>query len=145
MLVGRAIEPTDSRILGGLSDIDRVSTINQGMGIEGACATAYFSAIFSALPADMAADVRSRRPPRDPANALLSLSYTLAHHECVCAAYAVGLDPYVGFLHSLDYGRESMACDLVEPLRTLLDAFVLDLLQARTLRREHFHVDQQPY
>lgn len=127
----------------GLSGIDEAPSITQGMGIEGASAAAYFSGIFSALPPDVTADVRSRRPPRDPANALLSLGYTLAHHECVSAAYAVGLDPYIGFLHGLDYGRESLACDLVEFLRTLVDTFVLDLLQTRTLRRAHFHMDQQ--
>ncbi|WP_150538604.1 CRISPR-associated endonuclease Cas1 [Actinobacillus vicugnae] len=50
-------------------------------------------------------------------NAMLSLGYTLLHSETVLALYGVGLDPYVGFYHSLDYGRESLACDVMEILR----------------------------
>jgi hypothetical protein len=65
---------------------------------------------------------RNRRPPRDPANAVLSLGYTLLHFEAVRACYGAGLDPMIGFFHNLDFGRESLACDLVEPLRPRLDA-----------------------
>ncbi|MGC9159770.1 MAG: CRISPR-associated endonuclease Cas1, partial [Terracidiphilus sp.] len=89
-------------------------------------------------PPAVSSEVRSRRPPRDPINVLLSLGYTLAHHEAVAAAYAVGLDPYIGFLHEIAAGRESLACDLTEFLRQMVDDWVVNLLQAETLRKEHF-------
>ena len=80
----------------------------------------------------------TRRPPRDPLNALLSLGYTLLHSEAVLALYGAGLDPYIGFYHQLDFGRESLACDMVEPLRVEVDSFALELFRAEILRVEDF-------
>ena len=96
----------------------------QMMGIEGAAAAAYFEAFGALLPPAAGFSGRNRRPPRDPANALLSLAYTLAHFEAVAAAQRAGLDPAVGFLHALFPGRESLACDLVEPLRPFCERLV---------------------
>lgn len=110
----------------------------QLMGIEGAAAAAYFEAYASLLPPSAGFAGRNRRPPRDPANALLSLAYTLAHLEAVAAAHRAGLDPAIGFLHALFPGRESLACDLVEPLRPLCERLVWRLLAEETLRAGHF-------
>lgn len=107
-------------------------------GIEGAAAAAYFAAFAALLPAGLDFDGRNRRPPRDPVNALLSLTYTLLHFEAVRAAYAVGLDPYLGFYHRPAFARESMASDLLEPLRPRADHFVWRLLAEGTLRADHF-------
>jgi CRISPR-associated protein Cas1 len=63
---------------------------------------------------------RSRRPPKDPINALLSFVYTLLASECVAACEGVGLDPQVGFLHALRPGRPALALDLMEELRAPL-------------------------
>lgn len=112
------------------------------MGVEGAASAAYFTAYITLFPADLGFTGRNRRPPRDPVNACLSLVYTLIHHEAVSIAYAAGLDPYVGFLHAPTHARESLACDLVEPLRPRADAWIHQLFRARVMRAEHFNADK---
>ncbi|BFU59578.1 MULTISPECIES: CRISPR-associated endonuclease Cas1 [Rodentibacter] len=107
-------------------------------GIEGRAASAYFTALSLYLPDSLRFQGRNRRPPKDPFNAVLSLTYTLLHSEAVLASYGAGLDPYIGFYHSLDFGRESLACDLIEPLRPLVDNWLLGCFRERILREEHF-------
>jgi len=103
-------------------------------GQEAAAARAHFAALGDALPPPFEWHGRNRRPPRDPVNALLSLTYMLALSEVVSACYAHGLDPCIGFLHELDYSRPSLALDLLEPLRTLhCDHVVLGCLQREEL------------
>jgi CRISPR-associated protein Cas1 len=111
------------------------------MGLEGAAAAAYFPAYAGLFAPHLGFAGRQRRPPPDPVNSSLSLVYTLLHHEAVSAAYAAGLDPYVGFLHAPSHGRESLACDFVEPLRPQADAWVNELFRTRILREEHFNQD----
>jgi len=107
-------------------------------GLEGAGAAAYFRA-YSVLFADSLEFVRRRRrPPTDPVNVCLSLGYTLLHHEAVREIQVIGLDPLLGFLHVPERGRESLACDLVEPLRPHVDEWVWRRFAERQLRREHF-------
>ncbi len=108
------------------------------MGVEGAAAAAYFEGLAAIAPPRLKFSQRNRRPPRDPLNALLSLGYTLLHSEAVLALYGAGLDPFIGFYHQLDFGRESLACDVVEPLRVEIDQFALDLFRRETLRVEDF-------
>lgn len=104
------------------------------MGVEAAAAATYFDTFGNCVPPPFWWDGRNRFPPKDPVNALLSLTYMLAVGEAVSCCYAAGLDPSVGFLHSLDYGRPSLALDLIEPLR----APVCDHLIMRLLQREVF-------
>lgn len=81
---------------------------------------------------------RSRRPPRDPFNALLSFAYSLLTHDCASALSAVGLDPYVGFLHRDRPGRASLALDLMEEQRSIVaDRFVLTLINNRMIQPKH--------
>ena len=108
------------------------------LGLEGSAAAAYFSAYFSTLPFPVRPNERRRRPPPDPANALLSLGYTLLLKEAVQVAHAHGLDPHVGFYHTLSFGRESLACDLIEPLRARIDVWVRLLFEEGFLREESF-------
>lgn len=113
------------------------------LGIEGAAARSYFQALAAILPPSLNFKGRNRRPPRDPVNATLSLGYTLLHFDAVRAAHIAGLDPLIGFYHRPVHGRESLASDLIEPLRPAVDAFVLDLFREKNLRAEHFeHRDQ---
>lgn len=107
-------------------------------GVEGAGAAAYFEGLAAIAPPRLNFHQRNRRPPRDPLNALLSLGYTMLHSEAVLALYGAGLDPFIGFYHQLDFGRESLACDVVEPLRTEVDQFALELFRKDTLRVEDF-------
>lgn len=107
-------------------------------GIEGAAAHAYFDGLKALIPESLKFQSRNRRPPRDPFNVLLSLTYTMVHAETAIALFGVGLDPYVGFYHKLDFGRESLASDLMEPLRPLADQFCQQLARKRVLTEDHF-------
>jgi CRISPR-associated protein Cas1 len=75
-------------------------------------------------------------------NACLSLVYTLVHFEAARTAHTAGMDPFVGFFHETAFGRESLACDLIEPIRPLADAWVWEMFRSRALRPEHFSVDK---
>lgn len=112
------------------------------LGVEGAGAAAYYAAFAELFAKSLAFVGRNRRPPRDPVNACLSLGYTLLHFEAVRAAYGAGLDPLLGFYHEPAYGRESLACDLIEPLRPRLDGWVWGLFRERRLRAEDFVMDK---
>src|SRR5262249_10565167 len=82
---------------------------------------------------------RTRRPPRDPMNTLLSFLYTLLLHDCVAAAEGVGLDPQVGYLHALRPGRPALGLDLMEELRSVLaDRLALTLINRRQLTAKDF-------
>lgn len=100
------------------------------LGVEGFAASTYFS-LFSQLirSAEFPFAARSKRPPKDEVNALLSFFYTLLAHDVRSALESVGLDPYVGFLHTDRPGRPSLALDLMEELRAyLVDRFVITLI-----------------
>lgn len=111
-------------------------------GAEGEAANLYFS-VFDHLirspDEEMRWTGRSRRPPLDPVNALLSFLYTLLIHDCRSACETVGLDPAVGFLHRDRPGRPSLALDLMEELRPVLaDRLALSLINRRQLRARDF-------
>lgn len=107
-------------------------------GFEGAAAAAYFRALATVFPPSLDFAGRNRRPPRDPVNACLSLAYTMLHFDAVRASHVAGLDPLLGFYHRPAHGRESLACDLIEPLRPVVDEWVWRLFADRVLRDEHF-------
>jgi len=118
--------------------IAAASSLDQLRGCEGGAARVYWSALVGAFAPALGFRGRNRRPPRDPVNAALSLAYTIATFEAGKQAQRHGLDPMIGFLHAPSFGRESLACDLVEPLRPRVDEWVEALFRERLLRREHF-------
>lgn len=119
-------------------DAQSAQSIAALRGIEGHAARYYFSGLKAVVPDSWGFHGRNRRPPRDPLNALLSLTYTLMHAEIALALFGAGFDPYVGFYHALSFGRESLASDLLEPLRVVCDRFCLELIRNETVRKEHF-------
>lgn len=125
-----------------LPQILNASTLDQLRGLEGAAATAYFGIFDEMVLGDrtiFAFVKRTRRPPRNPTNALLSFAYSLLSHDCSASLESVGLDPYVGFLHRDRPGRSSLALDLMEELRPCLaDRFVLSLINNRMLQEDDF-------
>ena len=119
-------------------------TLDEIMGIEGACSNAYFDALAGCVPADVAFDGRSRRPPRDLPNAALSYGYAILLSECVGALHAAGLEPSLGIAHAPTDKRPSLALDLMEQFRPLLvDQTVMALLRTRKLRPEHGVVEAE--
>lgn len=125
-----------------LLDLAEAADRDTVLGLEGAGAAAYYAALTALFAPALNFTGRNRRPPRDPVNACLSLGYTLLHFEAVRAAYGAGLDPLLGFFHEPAYGRESLACDLIEPLRPRLDGWVWSLFRERRLRVEDFVADK---
>ena len=138
-----AIEATVERLAFILRRVELGEvTLDQLRGSEGEAASLYFS-VFDHLirspDESLRWKARSRRPPLDPVNALLSFLYTLLTHDCRSSAEAVGLDPAVGFLHRDRPGRPSLALDLMEELRPVLaDRLALSLINRRQLRSKDF-------
>ena len=124
----------------------RAGASNDGVdllrGAEGDAAQVYFGVfddLIRASDPEIRFRGRSRRPPLDPVNALLSFLYTLLTHDCRGAAECVGLDPAVGFLHWDRPGRSSLVLDLMEELRpALADRLALALFNRRQLRIKDF-------
>lgn len=111
-------------------------------GSEGICAQIYFAVFALALKKqrqDFFFTVRTRRPPLDRINCLLSFIYALVRHDCVAALTSVGLDPFVGFLHTDRPNRPSLALDLMEEFRPwLADRLAITLINRQQIVPEHF-------
>ncbi len=118
--------------------LPRAENLGSLRGMEGSAAACYFDGLKAVVPDSLHFSSRNRRPPKDPFNALLSLTYTLAHAELAIALFGAGFDPYVGFYHQLDFGRESLASDLLETVRPLADRFCLRLIRKQTLSKDDF-------
>lgn len=129
-----------------LPKIDGVPHADELRGTEGKAAEQYFS-VFDDLILNQKEDFafvgRSRRPPLDKINAILSFAYTVLAGDCANALSGVGLDPYVGFLHGDRPGRKSLALDLMEELRPVLaDRLILTLINTKVIQAVHFEVQK---
>jgi CRISPR-associated protein Cas1 len=108
-------------------------------GVEGSAAREYFGLVMQFNKSEMAWVGRVKHPATDPLNALLSLTYTLLMNEVAALLEGAGLDPFLGFLHQVDYGRPSLALDVVEPFRhPVADRFVLTLVNRRVVEAGDF-------
>ena len=107
-------------------------------GVEGAASAAYFKGYSALFPASLAFAGRNRRPPRDPVNVCLSLGYTILHNAAIHCAVSAGLDPAIGVFHDIAHRRMSLASDLMEPVRPVVDAFVLRLFKDEHLTAKSF-------
>lgn len=134
-----ALQRAKDTLSQSIKQLPQATSRDSLMGLEGTAAHAYFKGISQMLAPSYGFNGRNRRPPKDPINAVLSLSYTLAQQEAESALTAYGLDVGIGFLHAPAYGRPSLGCDLVELARAPLDRWVLDLFIQRTLTPEHFN------
>jgi len=100
-------------------------------GFEGKAGADYWAAFQTLLPNTLGFTGRKYFPPPDPINALLSFGYSLLLKDVTAAVQLVGLDPYLGFFHTIDYGRPSLALDMMEEFRpVLVDWVVLALVKA---------------
>lgn len=134
----------EAAIAHALGQIEAAASLPSLLGIEGSAAAAYFPLLAAMVPGDLRPAHRDRRPPHDPFNALLSFGYVLAGNEIQSLLDAMGFDPYVGFLHELDYGRPSLALDLLEEFRpAFVDRLSVALLNRQILRRSDFTSDPE--
>jgi CRISPR-associated protein Cas1 len=140
----RRVEEVIHKLRWSLSKLRIESDIDVIRGIEGEAARTYFTVFNDLVTADketFAFAARTRRPPRDPANALLSFVYSLLLHDVESALGAVGLDPQVGFLHRDRPGRPGLALDLMEEMRPFIgDRVVLSLINRKQVRSSGFEV-----
>ncbi len=117
-------------------------SVDRIRGFEGEAANSYFGVFRHLLlnqRDDFSFEGRSRRPPKDAVNAMLSFVYTLICNDVTAALETVGLDPYVGFMHTLRPGRPSLALDLMEEMRAYLgDRLVLSLINKRQVTIKDF-------
>ncbi len=129
-----------------LPDLAAETSLESLRGLEGAGATAYFRVLDHMIlnsKDTFSFHGRTRRPPLDPFNALLSFSYSLLANDCASALESVGLDSYVGFLHRDRPGRTSLALDIMEELRPCFaDRFVLTLINTRAIKPTDFQYQE---
>lgn len=122
------------------------SAMGRLQGLEGAGSAAYFGVFGRLLRYDLGFRRRVRRPPTDPVNALLSFGYTLLLNNVLSAVAQVGMDPYVGYLHSSQYGKPALALDLMEEFRTpVVDSVVITVINNRIVQAEHFSEELGAY
>ena len=117
----------------------KLSTYGRILGLEGAGSAAYFRVFGQLFNEDWHFTGRRRRPPTDPINALLSYGYTLLLNHVAAACQIVGFDPYIGYLHSTQYGKPALALDIMEEFRApVVDSVVLSVLNTRVLQPDDF-------
>ena len=137
-----ALSAAGERLAGILKRLPACPTVDTVRGAEGEAARSYFGVFGCMVRNDREAfgpAGRTKRPPRDRANAVLSFLYALVRAECTTALEGVGLDPQVGFLHVLRPGRPSLALDLMEEFRPVLaDRLAITLINRRQLQSDHF-------
>ena len=136
------IKETSSNLANSLSVVRNTTELSRLRGIEGEAAQLYFAQFNSLIlqqKTEFVFNGRSKRPPMDNVNALLSFAYTILANNCAAALQSVGLDPYVGFMHRLRPGRSSLALDLMEELRPVIaDRFALSCINKKIITAKHF-------
>ena len=121
--------------------IPRATELTQLLGMEGNASAEYFRSFAFMLKSGMGFDFerRSRRPPADATNALLSFAYSLLTADVMAAIQIVGMDPYVGFFHQMKYGKPCLALDLMEEFRPIIaDSVVITLINTRQITPADF-------
>ena len=122
-----------------LSDADNIDSVR---GYEGRGSAIFFQGFRYGFVEDAGFSKRIRRPPTDPVNSVLSLLYTFLMNRVYAAVRIAGLDPYPGFLHTIDYGRYSLVLDLMEEFRSIIaDTLTLSLFNLNILQKKDFHVE----
>jgi len=124
--------------------VSQKDTVEEIMGIEGIVSRTYFEGFKQFLPIGFEFRSRSYHPPFDPVNALMGFGYMLLLREIESLLESKGFDVFLGILHSPHYGRASLACDLIEELRSpLIDRLILYLLNKGMMSLEQFSREKE--
>ena len=125
-----------------LNKINAASDINILLGIEGECSKKYFGNFDNIILGDLKFEKRTRRPPENEFNALLSLTYTLTKNNILYNLEEENLDSYIGYLHSVKYGRESLALDVLETFRSYCDYLVIKWINRKEFKKYDFKISE---
>ena len=121
-----------------VNTVDKQDRVAKIRGMEGVGSALYFKGLRAFFPESLGFNGRNRRPPKDPANALLSFGYALLANSVENAVCQTGLDPHLGYFHVVDYGRPSLVLDLMEEFRPILvDSVVLNIANHGMVRGTH--------
>ncbi|ACV63728.1 CRISPR-associated protein Cas1 [Desulfofarcimen acetoxidans DSM 771] len=137
----KQLEEAICRLKSLSKNLYKADSLNSLMGIEGAATREYFRVFNYMIKQHVPFNFqqRSRRPPGDPVNALLSFAYTLLTKDMIASVSIVGYDPYIGFLHRSDYGRPALALDFIEEFRPIVaDSVVLTVLNKGMINTDDF-------
>jgi CRISPR-associated protein Cas1 len=152
LLQRRRRQSADDRLVKAINELsairsrlDLATTLDELRGYEGAASASYFIGFAACLPASFAFQKRTRQPPLDPVNALLSFGYTLLFYNIYAIVRARGLSPDVGMLHALRQGHPALCSDLIEELRApVVDSLVTGLLNKLIFTPADFYYDDAP-
>jgi CRISPR-associated protein Cas1 len=136
----KKIEGVIRRLERAMRKVAKVNSIEAVRGQEGAAGAAYYEAFGRMIRGEgFSFEKRTKRPPKDPVNALLSLGYTLLHNNVYAMVNVVGLDPYQGFFHAARHGHPTLASDLSEEFRAIIvDSVVLSVVNKGMLKPGDF-------
>jgi CRISP-associated protein Cas1 len=126
-----------------IRSIDNVENVSSLRGVEGTAARTYFDGFGKMVLGGFTFEGRKKHPSTDPVNALLSFGYTLLFNEISSLLDGLGFDPYLGYFHEVEYGRASLAADLQEEFRAVIDRFTLYLVNNRMLGPEDFYRNEK--
>ena len=133
-----------NRMFGIIKDINDSKTIEELMGVEGYLAKLYFNALNRIINKKYSFKTRTKRPPKDPFNAIISFGYTLLHYEIFTILVTKGLNPYAAFLHSDRHKHPALCSDLMEEWRAILvDSMAIALLNNNKIAHEDFDFDEK--
>jgi len=121
-----------------LQQLENAKEIDTIMGIEGAFARKYFQHLFTLFPKDMHKNVRSKRPPKDPVNALLSYWYSLYYNIITVKLLSYGFEPSIGYLHQAFRSHNALASDILELFRASINQAVISAFKHKLLTQEDF-------
>lgn len=138
-LIGYNLSEEIEQIVRVRNSIDSVKDIQTLMGYEGIVARHYFQGIGRTLPEAFQFSTRTKHPPLDPANSMLSFGYTLLANNIMTAIEVNGMDPYIGFIHSTIRNNPALVLDMMEEFRAIMvDSIVISLIESRKVKYEDF-------
>ena len=137
----RIIKQAVSDLSSESQDLEKIR--NRLMGLEGSSGRAYFQCLSKIMPEKYRFEGRSRRPARDPFNAVLNYCYGILYSRIEKACILSGLDPYVGFLHTDNYNKKSMVFDLIEPFRIYGEQTAVYLFTGKKMKDDYFDGGEQ--
>ncbi len=124
--------------------LDTASTINEIIGYEGMAAREYFTALSKLIRTDFKFNGRTRRPPKDAFNSMISLGYTIIFYEIYAEIASKSLSPYIGYIHRLKERYPALVSDLLEEWRAvIIDSTVMSIIQGNEISIDEFYRDEE--